>query len=171
MHAADQQASDGVALHAVEAEAGEAWVDAQPAHGGEASGFDPDGTGAGELQRGDIDLGVNRVWRGRHGGRLGLNDRRCGWGLGSRRSGGGSGSGMGRDKAGGIALGQDLDGFGFREHARLSGEPGVDPSAQARPVVLGQLEMATEVEQGDLTDLLAGAFGGDEAKGEIGFLS
>ena len=73
---------------------------------------------------------------------------------------------MGDDEAGGIALGQDFDGIGFCEHAGLSGEQCVDPGAQARPVVPGQVELAAEVEQGDLTNLLAGALGGDEAEGE-----
>jgi hypothetical protein len=36
--------------------------------------------------------------------------------------------------------------------------------------VLGQVEMAAEIEQGDLADLLAGAFGSDETVGEIGFV-
>jgi hypothetical protein len=68
-------------------------------------------------------------------------------------------------------LGQGLDGGGFREHAGLSGEQCVDPRAQPRPVVLRQVELAAEVEQGDLADLLAGALGGDEAEGEVGVLS
>ena len=33
----------------------------------------------------------------------------------------------------------------------------------------GRFEMPAEVEQGELADLLAGAFGGNEAIGEIGF--
>ena len=78
---------------------------------------------------------------------------------------------MGDDEAGGVALGQDFDGIGFCEHAGLSGEQCVDPGAQARPVVPGQVELAAEIEQGDLTDLLAGAFGGDQPEGEVGFAS
>ena len=74
---------------------------------------------------------------------------------------------MGHDEAGGVALGQDLDGLGFWEHAGLSGEQCVDPGAQARPVVLGQVELVAEIEQGDLADLLAGAFGGDQPEGEV----
>jgi hypothetical protein len=144
-------------------------VDAQPTHGGKASGFDSGGAGPGELQRGDIDLGVDRIWRGRDGDKWWLSGRRRGLGLGG--SGDCGGSGMGGDEAGGVALGQDLDGFGFGEHAGLSGKQGIDPGAQPRPVVLRQVELAAEVEQGDLADLLAGAFGGDEAEGEIGFVS
>jgi hypothetical protein len=44
-HATDQQAGDGVTLHAVEAEAGKHRLDPQPADVGEASGFDPGGAG------------------------------------------------------------------------------------------------------------------------------
>ena len=66
---------------------------------------------------------------------------------------------MGGDEAGGVALGQGLDGFGFWDHAGLTGEQGVDPGAQSWPVLLGQVELAAEVEQGDLADLLASALG------------
>ena len=31
-------------------------------HGGETGGFHADGTGPGELQRGDVDLGEGRFW-------------------------------------------------------------------------------------------------------------
>jgi hypothetical protein len=78
---------------------------------------------------------------------------------------------MGGDEAGGVALGQGFDGAEFGEHAALSGEQCVDPGAQPRPFVLGQVELATEVEQGDLADLLAGAFGGDQTEGEVGFVA
>src|ERR1019366_215623 len=69
-------------------------------------------------------------------------------------SGGGRGRGRGgarpgHDEAGGIALGQGFDGLGFGEHAGLSGEQGLDPGAQARPIALGQVELAAEIEQGD----------------------
>jgi hypothetical protein len=80
-------------LHTVEAEASEDRVDAQPAHGGKASGLDPDGTGAGELQRGDIDFRVDRIWRGRGGGEWWLSGRRRELGLGGRGRCGGSGMG------------------------------------------------------------------------------
>jgi hypothetical protein len=64
-------------------------------------------------------------------------------------------------------LGQGLDGIGFREHRSLPGEQCVVARAQARPVILGQLEMAAEVKQGDLVDLLACALGGDETVGHV----
>ena len=47
-HASDQEARGGVALDAIEAEAGEKPVDPQPVHGGETGGFDADGAGPGE---------------------------------------------------------------------------------------------------------------------------
>ncbi len=72
-----------------------------------------------------------------------------------------------RDEAGGEALRKSFDGVGFSQHAGLAGEQRVDTGAQARPVGLRQIEMAAEVEQGDLADLLAGALGGDETEGEI----
>src|ERR1019366_7655133 len=50
-------------------------------------------------------------------------------------------------------LGQGFDGLGFGEHAGLSAEQGLDPGAQARPIALGQVELAAEIEQGDLADL------------------
>ena len=64
---------------------------------------------------------------------------------------------------------QGFDGLGFREHAGLPGEKGLDAGAQARPIALGEIELAAEVEQGDLADLFAGAFGDDETEREVGF--
>ena len=43
----------------------------------------------------------------------------------------------------------------------------VDPGAQARPVVLREVELVAGIEQGDLADPLAGAFAGDQPEGEI----
>jgi len=53
-------------------------------------------------------------------------------------------------------LSQDLDGFDFGEQAGLCGQQRLDAGAQLWPVRLWQVEMAAEVEQGDLTHLLAG---------------
>lgn len=75
----------------------------------------------------------------------------------------------GHEQAGGAALGKGFDGLRFGERAGLSGEQDVDAAAQLRPIVRRQVEMAAKVEQGDLADLPAGALGGDEAEGEIGF--
>jgi hypothetical protein len=61
MHADDQQACDRVALDAVEAETREDPVDPEPVHGGETGGFDADGAGPGELQRGDLRLRRGRL--------------------------------------------------------------------------------------------------------------
>jgi hypothetical protein len=66
-------------------------------------------------------------------------------------------------------LGQGFDGLRFGEHAGLSGEQGLDPGTQTRPIALGQIELAAEIEQGDLADLFASPFRGDEAKCEVGF--
>lgn len=74
---------------------------------------------------------------------------------------------MSRDDAGRITLCQGLDGLRFRQHAILSGKQGLDPGTKARPVILGQVEMAAEVEQGDLANLLTRALGGDEPVGEV----
>jgi hypothetical protein len=60
------------------------------------------------------------------------------------------------DEAAGIALGQGLDGFGLGEHAGLCAQQRLDAGTQTRPVLLRQIEMAAEVEQGQLADLLAG---------------
>ena len=93
-----------------------------------------------------------------------MSGLRRGW----RRSGGRfAGTRPGRDKARGEALRKDFDGFRFRKHARLPGEQCVDTGAQARPVGLGQVEMAAEVEEGDLADLIARALRGDETECEI----
>jgi hypothetical protein len=61
MHASDQQARDRIALDAVEAETREDPVDPEPVHGGETGGFDADGAGPGELQRGDLRLRRGRL--------------------------------------------------------------------------------------------------------------
>jgi len=103
--------------------------------------------------RGLSRLRCGRAWRGT--GWFG------GWFAGTR---------PGRDEAGGEALRESFDGFRFGEDVGLPGEQGLDPSAQARPVGLRQVEMAAEVEQGDLADLIAGALGGDETEREIGFV-
>jgi hypothetical protein len=65
-------------------------------------------------------------------------------------------------------LRQDFDGLWFGQHAGLSGERRLDPGAQARPIGWRRIELAAEIEQRDLADLLAGALRGDEAEREIG---
>jgi hypothetical protein len=62
---------------------------------------------------------------------------------------------------------EGLDRLGFDSREDPSGEQCLDAGAEARPVLPGQFEVAAEVEQGDLTDLLAGAFGGDQPVGVI----
>ena len=74
------------------------------------------------------------------------------------------------DEAGGEALCESFDVVGFNQHAGLAAKQRVDTGAQARPIGLWQVEMAAEVEQGDLADLLACALGGDEPEGEIWFV-
>jgi hypothetical protein len=149
-HAADQAGGNGGALGAVEAQIGKNPIEPEPAEGGEANRRHANRAGPDELQRVDIDLGKSCCWRG--GG--------CG--------------GADGDQAGGIALRQGLDGLGLGEQVGLAGlasEQGVDAGTQARPVGLRQVEMAAEIEQGDLTHLLANALGGDQAMGEVRFVS
>jgi hypothetical protein len=105
------------------------------------------------LQRGDIDLGEFRFRRQRKAGGVRCGGRGWGWPR--------------LDQAGGVALGQGFDGIRFGEDGTLPREQRIDAGAQARPVPLGQVEMAAKVEQGDLADLLAAAFGNDETVGEI----
>ena len=96
----------------------------------------------------------------RGSGRGGGNGRSCGlWWCGSW---------PGHNEATGVTLCQGFDGLGFPEHAGLPGEKGLDADAQARPIALGEIELAAEIEQGDLADLFAGAFGGDETEREVG---
>ena len=163
-HPPDQAAGDSGPLDPIEAEAGKDRIDAQPLHGGETGGFHTGGPRLDELQRGDIDFGEDRVWRGGLGGQTGRPRGTCRW-RGLRRGG----TWPGDDEAGGVTLCQGFDGLGFREHAGLPGEQGLDPRAQARPIALGEIELAAEVEQGDLADLFADAFGGDETEREVGF--
>lgn len=89
-HSADQEASDGVALDAVQAEIFEDLLDSRPVHRGEAGSFDANGARSSELQGGDVNLGVDRDWRGGSGWR----DRRWSgdWF---------AGTGLGHDEAGG----------------------------------------------------------------------
>ena len=51
---------------------------------------------------------------------------------------------------------------------QLAAEDLLDALAQRRPVALGGIEMASQIEQGALTHFVAEAFGAHEAMGEIG---
>ena len=51
---------------------------------------------------------------------------------------------------------------------QLAAENLLDAPAQHRPVALGGIEMASQIEQGALTHFVAEAFGAHEAMGEIG---
>ena len=166
-HASDQKTRHGVALDAVQADVRQNPADAQPVHGGETGGFDANRAGPGELQRGDIDLGVNRGWRGGGLCRRGLSRL---WRARRWRGGWFAGARFGRDEAGGEALREHFDGFRFREHVRLPAKQRLDPGAQARPTGLRQVEMAAKVEQGELADPVAGTLGGDETEREIRFV-
>ena len=66
-------------------------------------------------------------------------------------------------------MGQRFHGAGDGEHDALPGEDCVDARAEAWPFGLWQVEVAAEIEAGDLADLLSRAFGGDEVECEIGF--
>ena len=60
----------------------------------------------------------------------------------------------------------DGSGLGSR---LIQGQDDIVTGAQARPIGVRQVEMAAEVEPGDLADLIARALGGDETEGEIWF--
>ena len=51
---------------------------------------------------------------------------------------------------------------------RLAGQDVFDAGAQQRPLCLGDVEVAPEIEQGALTDGASDALGVDEAMGEVG---
>ena len=68
-----------------------------------------------------------------------------------------------------LALCQGFDGLGFREHAGLPGGKGLRCGCTGAANRFGEIELAAEVEQGDLADLFAGAFGDDETEREVGF--
>ena len=50
----------------------------------------------------------------------------------------------------------------------LTGQDVIDAGAQQRPVCLGDVEMAAEIELGALADSVSDALGMDEAMGEVG---
>ena len=70
-------------------------------------------------------------------------------------------------------LGGDTLGVGFHLPGRvvaeleLAGEDLVDPPAKGRPVVLLDLEVSSQIEQGALTYFGADSFGANEALGEV----
>jgi hypothetical protein len=66
-HSADQETGGRVALDAIQAELGKNSINPQPPHGGETGGFHPNRARPGELQGGDVNLGVDRAWRGGSG--------------------------------------------------------------------------------------------------------
>ena len=74
----------------------------------------------------------------------------------------------------GEQLGGDVLGMGFERgravgcQLQLAAEDIVDAPAQRRPVVLGDIEVSSEIEQGALSDFVADAFGAHEAVGEVG---
>ena len=81
---------------------------------------------------------------------VGPEETACGAGLTRRKL-------ARHDEAGGVTLCQGFDGPDsgsiFRRSRR--DEKGLDV-VQARPIALGEIELAAEVEQGDLADLFAG---------------
>ena len=74
----------------------------------------------------------------------------------------------------GEQLGGDVLGVRFERRRaigrqlQLAAEDLLDAPAQRRPVALGGIEMASQIEQGALTHFVADAFGAHEAVGEIG---
>ena len=83
------------------------------------------------------------------------------------------GRGDGADALAGEQLGGDVLGVCFERRGSiarqwyLAGEEFIDAPAQRRPVDLGDLEVSSQIEQGALLHLRAGAFGAHEAEGEI----
>ena len=83
------------------------------------------------------------------------------------------GRGDGADALAGEQLGGDVLGVRFERRGSiarqwyLAAEEFVDAPAQRRPVALRDLEVSSQIEQGVLSYLRAGAFGAHEAEGEI----
>ena len=83
------------------------------------------------------------------------------------------GRGDGADALAGEQLGGDVLGVRFERRGSiarqwyLAAEEFIDAPAQRRPVDLGDLEVSSQIEQGALLHLRAGAFGAHEAEGEI----
>ena len=132
---------------AVDAEVGEQRRQAQLLQRPQSELLDPDASGAEQTQRVDIE-GLHVGRSGRHAARLGAAD----------------------DQLPGDALGFVFDGVrAIGDQGRLAGQDVVDAGAQLRPLHLGDVEVAPEIEQGALPHGVSDALGVHQAMGEVGF--
>ncbi len=71
------------------------------------------------------------------------------------------------EQLGGDALSVQLQRWrAIGRQGELTGEKVVDASTQGRSIVLGDIEVSSQIEQSALSHLRAGAFGAHEAEGE-----
>ncbi len=132
---------------AVDAEVGEQCRQAQLLQRPQAELLDPYASGAEQTQRVDIE-GLHVGRSGRRAARLRAAD----------------------DQLPGDALGFVFDGVRAIGHqGRLAGQDVVDASAQLRPLRVGDVEVAPEIEQGALPHGVSDALGVHQAMGEVGF--
>ena len=144
--ASDDGAGRRRAQRAVDTQLGQQRRQAQLLQRPQADLFDPDAAGADQAQRVDVD----RLHVCRPGGRC---PRRCAAG----------------DQLCGYPLRFVFDGGRAIGHqGRLAGQDVVDAGAQQRPLCLGNVEVASEIEQGALADGVVDALGVDEAMREVG---
>ena len=144
--ASDDGAGRRGAQRAVDAQLGQQGRQAQLLQGPQADLLDADAAGADQAQRVDVDrLHVCRPGcRSLH--RCAAGDQLCGYALRFAFDGG-------------RAIGHQ---------GRLAGQDVVATGADQRPLRLGNVEVASEIEQGALADGVADALGVDEAMREVG---
>ena len=144
--APDDGAGRRSAQRAVDAQLGQQGRQAQLLQGPQADLLDADAAWAHQAQRVDID----RLHVGRPGGRF-LHECAAG------------------DQLCGYALRFVFDGGRAVGHQRrLAGQDVVESGAEQRPLRLGNVEVASEIEQGALSDGVADALGAHEAMREVG---
>ena len=131
---------------AVDAQLGEQRRQAQLLQRPQAELLDPNAAGANQTQRVDIE-GLHVGRSGRRAARLRAAD----------------------DQLPGDALGFVFDGVRAIGHqGRLAGQDVVDAGAHLRPLRLGDVEVAPEIEQGALPDGVSDALGVHQPMGEVG---
>jgi hypothetical protein len=150
-HTGDDRGDDRRAHDAVDTQSIEQSFELEFAHRRYSHMFDPNRSGLNQCQTLRIDFGIGRRrsrsvhWRGR------------------RRTS------TGADQSGHAVLRQTLDVLGNLEQGILPGQQLLNACAQLRPALLGQREMAPEIEQGDLAHLAAHAPALDQPVGRVGF--
>ena len=150
-HARDDRADGGVAYRRAEAELVEQGTQAELVHCPQGDVLHPDRAWANQRQGVDVDV-------------LNVATLSC-------RLGGAADTLMG-EELGGDALGVRFERRGaIRWQRELTGEDVVDASAKYRPIVLGDIEVSSQIEQGTLSHLGAGAFGAHESEGEISLVT